>query len=127
MADNSPNPVPFAEPPYLNGLPSPYYTESHRKFQKACRAFIWEHLSQHAMNWENEGSVPPDVFDTFNKYHMLLPNLPAPLPAEWLKKLGIHDILGVKVEEWDLFHLGIYLDEVRDKRILFIVMKTTVS
>ncbi|KAK2756522.1 hypothetical protein FQN54_005415 [Arachnomyces sp. PD_36] len=112
MADNSSTPIPFSEPPYLNGLPSPYYTESHRKFQKACRSFVWENLGQHALNWENEGSVPAHVFDTFNKYHMLLPNLPPPLPVEWLKKLGIYDILGVKVEDWDSFHLGIYLDEM---------------
>jgi acyl-CoA dehydrogenase len=44
---------------------------------------------------------------------MLLPTLPAPLPVEWLKKLGIHDILGVvKVEEWDYIHTMIYADEV---------------
>jgi hypothetical protein len=43
---------------------------------------------------------------------MLLPNLPAPLPVEWLKRLGIHDILGVKVEEWDYMYTGIYCDEV---------------
>ncbi len=44
---------------------------------------------------------------------MLIPNLPAPLPVEWLKKLGIHDILGaVKVEEWDYLHTSIYIDEM---------------
>ena len=43
---------------------------------------------------------------------MLLPALPAPLPVEWLKRLGIADILGVKVEDWDYIHSGIYGDEV---------------
>lgn len=112
MATNSPAPTPFSEPPYLRGLPSPYYKETHRKFQKACRAFLWEHLTSHALDWEREEKVPEHVFHTFSKHNMILPNLPAPLPVEWLKKLGIHDILGVKVEEWDYLHTGIYIDEM---------------
>jgi acyl-CoA dehydrogenase len=112
MATNSPVPIPFAEPPYLRGLPSPYYKETHIKFQKACRAFLWEHLISHAADWEREEEVPEHVFGTFTKHNMLLPNLPAPLPVNWLKKLGIHDILGVMVEEWDYLHTGIYLDEM---------------
>lgn len=113
MADNLENPIPFSEPPYLCGLPSPYYTESHRQFQKACRRFLWDNLLSNAAEWEKEGTVPEHVFATFCKSGMLLPNMPAPLPVEWLKDLGIHDILGVKVEEWDYLHTGIYCDEVR--------------
>ncbi|KAJ9212856.1 hypothetical protein DTO166G4_5513 [Paecilomyces variotii] len=112
MATNSPNPIPFSEPPYLRGIPSPYYTESHHRFQKACRAFIWENLHKHALEWERAEEVPAYVYETFRKNNMLLPNLPSPLPVEWLKKLGIHDILGVNVEEWDYFHTGIYIDEM---------------
>ncbi|PIG85706.1 acyl-CoA dehydrogenase [Aspergillus arachidicola] len=92
---NSPNPIPFSEPPYLRNLPSPYYTEGHLRFQKACRAFLWENLISHAAEWEKEGHVPEHVFETFCKHNMLLPNLPAPLPVDWLKRLGIHDILGM--------------------------------
>ncbi|KAL3444299.1 acyl-CoA dehydrogenase/oxidase [Aspergillus insuetus] len=104
--------VPFAEPPYLRGLPSPYYTENHRRFQKAAREFIYDNLLKHAMEWEKEGTVPEHVFKDFCAANMLLPNLPAPLPVDWLKRLGIHDILGVKVEEWDYIHTGIYTDEL---------------
>ncbi|KAL4914482.1 acyl-CoA dehydrogenase/oxidase [Aspergillus aurantiobrunneus] len=104
--------VPFAEPPYLRGLPSPYYSDGHRRFQKACRGFLYENLIKHAMEWEKEGTVPEHVFKDFCKSNMLLPNLPAPLPVAWLKRLGIHDILGVKVEEWDYLHTGIYTDEL---------------
>lgn len=46
---------------------------------------------------------------------MLIPSLPAPLPVEWLKKLGVHNILGVvKVEDWDYLHTCIFVDEVRE-------------
>ena len=72
-----------------------------------------EHLHQHAIEWEREEAVPSHVFETFAKANMLIPSLPAPLPIEWLKKLGIHDILGaVKVEEWDYINVAIYTDEM---------------
>ena len=65
------------------------------------------------MQWEREGAVPADVFRKFAAANMLIPSLPAPLPAALLKKLGIHDILGVvKVEDWDYVHTAIYCDEV---------------
>ncbi|BDD60216.1 hypothetical protein MPDQ_002811 [Monascus purpureus] len=112
MATVSLNPIPFSEPPYLRGLPSPYYTDGHRRFQKACRKFLWENLLQHALEWEKQGTVPEHVFRIFCEHNMLLPNLPAPLPVDWLKRLGIHDILGVKIEEWDYLHTGIYCDEL---------------
>lgn len=112
------NLVPFSEPPWLSGLPSPYYKETHRRFQKACRAFIDEHLAPFAVEWEREETAPDHLFHTFTKHNMLIPNLPAPLPVEWLHKVGIYDILGVKVEDWDYFHTSIYLDEM-GKCVLF--------
>ena len=105
-------PIPFSEPPYLSGLPSPYYKPTHLKWQKACRAFLDEHLHAHAREWEQEETVPEHVFGTFAKANMLIPNLPAPLPIAWLKRLGSNDILGSPTEEWDYLHTGIYLDEM---------------
>lgn len=108
----TPNPIPFSEPPYLCGLPSPYYKETHLQWQKVCRAFVEKHLLAQALEWDTAETVPEHVFETFAKANMLLPSLPAPLPVEWLKRLGIHDILGVKVEEWDYVHTMIYTDEL---------------
>ena len=106
-------PIPFSEPPYLAGLPSPYYTSSHLRWQKACRLFIEENLLKHAIEWEKEETVPDSVFQKFAAANMLVPSLPAPLPVEWLKRLGVHEMLGgVKVEEWDYLHTAIYTDEV---------------
>ena len=105
--------LPFSEPPYLAGLPSPYYSQSHLEWQKVCRKFIHENLHQYALEWETEETVPDHVFKSFSEAHMLIPTLPAPLPVEWLKRLGIEDILGVvKVEDWDYLHMAIYTDEV---------------
>ena len=104
--------IPFSEPPWLTGLPSPYYTASHRAFQSAARAFITEHLHAHALEWENLESVPDSVFQTFAASNMLLPNLPSPLPISWLHSLGISSILGVPIAEWDYLHTLIYVDEL---------------
>lgn len=104
--------VPFSEPPYLAGLPSPYYKPTHLEWQKACREFISKHLLENALEWDTIETLPEHVFETFAKAGMLLPSLPAPLPVQWLKKLGIHKILTVPVEEWDYIHTMIYSDEV---------------
>jgi acyl-CoA dehydrogenase len=106
--------VPFSEPPYLCGLPSPYYKESHLRFQKACRAFVSEALLKNAVEWERDETVPEHVYKQFADANFLVPNLPAPLPVQWLRKIGINEMPGgVKVEEWDYLHTAIYIDEVR--------------
>jgi acyl-CoA dehydrogenase len=105
--------IPFSEPPWLSGIPSPYYNESHKKWQKAIKAWIGETLHKNALEWDTEEILPESVFKTFAENGMLIPSLPAPLPVEWLKKVGIHDILGVvKVEDFDYLHMAIYSDEV---------------
>lgn len=57
--------VPFSEPPWLNGHPSPYYNESHREWQRFCRQYISETLTKHAMQWENEGNIPEETYGRF--------------------------------------------------------------
>ncbi|KAI1502188.1 putative acyl-CoA dehydrogenase [Biscogniauxia marginata] len=106
-------PVPFSDPPWLMGLPLPYFNESHRKWQQAIRPFIKKHLLDHAIEWDKEETVPDHVFADFAKANMLIPSLPAPLPAEWLKRLGIHELLGgLRVEDFDYLHSLIFTDEM---------------
>ncbi|TID21313.1 short-chain specific acyl-CoA dehydrogenase mitochondrial precursor [Venturia nashicola] len=104
--------TPLSEPPWLSGLPSPFYTESHRKWQQTIRPFIDEHIHANALEWDNAETLPAHVFQTFAKTNMLLPSLPSPLPVAWLKKLGINDIMGLKVEDFDYTHFAIYVDEM---------------
>jgi len=108
---NTVSPVPFAEPSYLRGLPSPYFRKTHLEFQKKCRAFLEQHFIPFALEWETAGTVPEQVWHTFNAHNMLLPNLNSPLPVKWLKRLGLNDILGVPVVEWDYLHTAIWVDE----------------
>jgi len=112
-AARSSNPVPFSEPPWLAGLPSPYYTPSHRRWQAACRAFISDRLTRHAVEWEVAETVPAHVYGDFAAANMLAPNLPAPLPAAWLRRLGLGELPGgLSVDEFDYTHQAIYTSEV---------------
>jgi acyl-CoA dehydrogenase len=104
--------IPFSDPAWLSGIPSPYFTESHKQWQKKVRAFMEEHLIPQALEWDTAETVPPHVFETFAKHNMLIPSLPAPLPVEWLHKVGIYDVLGLKVEEFDYLHFLIYTEEL---------------
>ncbi len=105
--------VPFAEPPWLNGLPSKYYTESHKKWQRDTREFIDRELNAHAVEWETKEEIPLTVYGTFMKSNMLIPCLPAPLPVAILKSVGIHELLGgLKVEDFDHFHGAIFQENM---------------
>ncbi|PSS05270.1 acyl-CoA dehydrogenase/oxidase [Coniella lustricola] len=119
MADSIP--IPFSEPPWLLGLPSPIFKPTHYKWQRAIRAFITTHLTAHALEWEKAGTLPPHVFETFARANMLLPALGAPLPLAWLRRLGIHALLtdteghnsySLPIEEFDYLHAVIYADEM---------------
>lgn len=67
------------------------------------------------LQWERAGGVPQEVFGKFAEANFLIPNLPQPLPVEWLKKLGIDKLGGViPAQEFDYLHTMIYWDEVSD-------------
>ncbi|KAK3321928.1 acyl-CoA dehydrogenase/oxidase [Apodospora peruviana] len=105
--------VPFSEPPWLMGLPSPIYNNSHRKWQAAIRPLIQKLLHDRAVEWDVGETVPEHVFGEFAAANLLPAALPAPLPVEWLKRLGIHELPGgLKVEDFDSLHSAIFGDEM---------------
>lgn len=105
--------VPYSEPSWLQGLPSKYYTESHKKWQRDTREFIDRELNANAVDWETAEEIPLTVYDTFMKARMLIPCLPAPLPVAQLKAAGIETLLGgLKVEDFDAFHGAVFQDNM---------------
>jgi len=44
------------------GLPSAYYNDSHKKWQKTCRALVDELLMPEGGEWEKAGDVPSKLF-----------------------------------------------------------------
>jgi hypothetical protein len=56
LAPDALSSVPYAEPTWLSkGYHSPYYTESHRKFQGAVRKFVTEVVYPEAQRCEDNG------------------------------------------------------------------------
>ncbi|EIN10183.1 acyl-CoA dehydrogenase [Punctularia strigosozonata HHB-11173 SS5] len=94
--------VPYAEPSWLaQGYHSPYYKESHKRFQKALRRFMEEVVEPDAIKHEEDGKrISQDVVDKLCEM-----NIPAMRlgPGKHLKG---RTLLGgvVKPEEFDYFH-----------------------
>ncbi|KAI5297917.1 hypothetical protein KEM55_004070 [Ascosphaera atra] len=113
MPSDPTNPVPFSEPPWLSNLPSPYYNDTHRRWNDVCRSFTDEHLHAHALKWENAEEVPASVYSTFATAGFLPATLPAPLPVDLFRKFGItHLPGGLRIEDYDIFHGAILGDNL---------------
>jgi len=97
--------IPFAEPPYLQGAASPYYTEGHKRFQADVRALVDKLLAPVAAEQDLAGERP----DPELKKELAMAGLQCTRlgPGPWLKAaegLGIKIPGGVKPEEFDYFH-----------------------
>ncbi|KAF9532531.1 acyl-CoA dehydrogenase [Crepidotus variabilis] len=94
--------VPYAEPSWLTpGYFSPYYSESHRKFQKAIRKFMEEVIVPDAQAREEDGKrASQHVFDEMAKLEIIAMRLG---PGQHLKGRTLMSGL-VKPEEFDYFH-----------------------
>ncbi|KAF9468138.1 peroxisomal acyl-CoA-dehydrogenase [Collybia nuda] len=94
--------VPYAEPTWLSdGYFSPYYTENHRRFQKAIRAFIDEVVTPDALAREEDGKPPSQsVIDAMAKVNIHAMRMG---PGKHLKGLELMNGI-VRPEEFDYFH-----------------------
>ncbi|KAI0072748.1 acyl-CoA dehydrogenase [Panus rudis PR-1116 ss-1] len=102
--------VPYAEPTWLtDGYHSPYYTENHRRFQRAIREFFDEYLYPDAQAREADGKRPSqsviDKMADLNIHAMRMG------PGKHLKGLTLMNGL-VKPEEFDYFHELIISQEI---------------
>lgn len=50
--------VPYAEPAWYRGTPTPYYEEKHVAFRNKVRAYVDEHLVPYVNEWDEAGSCP---------------------------------------------------------------------
>ncbi|KAI0253049.1 acyl-CoA dehydrogenase [Lactifluus subvellereus] len=94
--------VPYAEPSWLiPGFSSPYYNESHRRFQKAMRKFVNEVVLPDAIRCEENGKrISQEVVDKLGEMNIIGMRLG---PGKHLKGRAL---LGgvIKPEEFDHFH-----------------------
>ncbi|KAJ9611678.1 hypothetical protein H2200_004862 [Cladophialophora chaetospira] len=103
--------LPWAEPSWYTGRPSPYYKDSHRQLRKAVRKWVEDNVIGRSEEWEAAGEVPKAVYLKCAEDGLLLPIATGrKIPAEWAGKYPI--VGGIKPEEWDGFHDFVLWDEL---------------
>ncbi|WYZ43480.1 hypothetical protein EsH8_VI_001179 [Colletotrichum jinshuiense] len=98
---------PWGEPAWFNALESPYYNDSHRRFQEYVRHFVDTHLLPHAQKWEEAGEAPLSARLKFAKSGLAFLDVPKEYrPRELM------EIAGVPFDQLDVFHELILMDEM---------------
>mmetsp|Transcript_16307 Transcript_16307/g.27920 ORF Transcript_16307/g.27920 Transcript_16307/m.27920 type:complete len:411 (+) Transcript_16307:222-1454(+) len=92
------NPTPFTEPSWYQGLPTPYYNETHVAYRAKCRAFVEKELMNQVGDWDESGTFPKDL---------LKKAYAAGVFGIWPKEYG-----GNGPENADIFHYIILNDEL---------------
>ncbi|PSN68648.1 acyl-CoA dehydrogenase-like protein [Corynespora cassiicola Philippines] len=104
------NTLPWAEPSWYTGRPSPYYRESHRRLRDAVRKWCEENIAPYTEDWVQAGEVPAAIYTKCAEAGLLVPIASGKsIPAEW----SSYPIIGnVAAEEWDGFHDFVLWDEL---------------
>lgn len=102
--------VPYAEPTWLSkGYYSPYYTDNHRKFQKATREFFETVVAPEAAKADEGGKkISQEVVDKMAEVNIIAMRLG---PGKHLKGRNLMGGI-VKPEEFDYFHEAIIHNEL---------------
>jgi alkylation response protein AidB-like acyl-CoA dehydrogenase len=101
--------VPYGDPTWYQGMPSPYYNESHRKFRAAVREFVEKEITPFCHEWDEAKKMPRELHAKFYKAGILPGTAGALWPVEYA---GTHIAGGIKPEEFDYFHELIIIDEL---------------
>ncbi|KAL2850625.1 acyl-CoA dehydrogenase/oxidase [Aspergillus pseudoustus] len=118
--------LPWAEPSWYSGRPSPYYNDSHRRLREAVRRWTEENVSGNIEDWEAAGKIPDSVYQKCARDGLLLPlAFGSSIPKEFA---ACAIIGGIKAEQWDGFHDSALWDElVRGGAIASIFIGLTVG
>lgn len=100
------NLAPWSEPAWCQGIPSPYYNDSHRRYRNALRAYVDEHILPNSLDWEADGEAPRKDAMKWVKSGFAFGDVPTPYRPKDLPAPG-----GVRVEDMDVFHLLLSTDE----------------
>lgn len=102
--------LPWAEPSWYTGRPSPYYNDSHRHLRKTVRDWVEKNVIPHVESWDAAGEVPKSVYAQCAKDGLLVPAAAGrQIPDDW-RDYPI--IGGIKPEDWDGFHDFVFWDEL---------------
>lgn len=98
--------LPFAEPAWFESLESPYYGESHRRLQAYARQYVDRNIMPYALEWEAQGDCPEDAKEAYGKSGLPFADIPTQYKPPEFRSLA-----GIPMEELDVFHLMILIDE----------------
>jgi hypothetical protein len=102
------SPLPFAEPPWYTGRPTPYYNASHAKLRAAVRQWVTDNVDSEA--WEAAGKVPDEIYHKCARDGLLMPIAAGrKIPEEWY---GMKIIGDIPPEEWNGAHDHVLWDEL---------------
>ncbi|UZJ54338.1 hypothetical protein CBS101457_003658 [Exobasidium rhododendri] len=107
--------TPFAESPWVQGLPSPYYTKkSHIALREYVREWSDRYINDVVSDFDKNAKATPEIFQQFAKDGFLIPfALGVKIPAKFHAFSGNLKLPGdVPAEEWDHFHDLILVDEL---------------
>ncbi|KAI0410116.1 acyl-CoA dehydrogenase [Xylaria palmicola] len=98
--------LPWAEPPWMGSLESPYYNESHRRLQAYARRYYEENVIPHMLEWEEKGDCPESARAAYRKSGLALLDVP-----KEHRPPGFDTVAEIPVDELDVFHRLILIDE----------------
>ncbi|RDW80767.1 hypothetical protein BP5796_05465 [Coleophoma crateriformis] len=102
--------IPWAEPSWYSGRPTPYYKPSHFKLRDYVRKWAEENINDNVTAWEAAGKIPDDVYRQCADAGLILPLAAGNrIPREWA---NFPIAAGIKAEEWDGFHDFVLWDEL---------------
>ncbi|KAF4898142.1 Acyl-CoA dehydrogenase [Colletotrichum viniferum] len=99
--------APWGEPAWFNALESPYYNDSHRRFQAYVREFVDTNLLPYAQEWEAAGECPLAARLQFAKSGLAFLDV----PREYRPR-DLMTIAEIPFYELDVFHELILMDEM---------------
>lgn len=97
----------WGEPAWFHALESPYYNDSHRRFQTYVRDFIDTNLLPYAQEWEAAGEAPLSARLKFAKSGLAFLDV----PKEYRPK-ELMAVAGIPFDKLDVFHELILMDEM---------------
>ncbi|KAF1813436.1 acyl-CoA dehydrogenase-like protein [Eremomyces bilateralis CBS 781.70] len=102
--------LPWAEPPWYQGRPSPYYKPTHIQLRDAVRKWCEDNVMDQSDQWEEDGKIPDEIYRKCGEDGLLMPIAAGKkIPKEWAH----YPIIGgIKPEDWDGFHDFILWDEL---------------
>lgn len=100
------NLAPWSEPAWSQGIPSPYYNESHKKLRNALREYFDKHILPDSLEWEAKGEAPRSEALRWARSGFSF----ADVPSEYRPK-DIPGPAGIPVDELDVFHTLVSTDE----------------